>query len=340
MIQMLQTIQEIKKMPPASSFKAIFVVNSIFQKTDKNGKPYYEITVSDGTGVIDAKIWSDAAWFDRSDINLGPAEPSVKLPDDMITSVASQTVGIDGKTSEYRGQLQFNFNKITLLNQEKFPPAEYMPRSPRSLEELVARYEELVNSCRPEIADFIRFVYKDEKWTQFRDWPAAVSHHHAYAHGLLEHTVSVAGAAKALADSMKTSGYNVDPDIVVAGALFHDLGKIESYKMTSIPEMTVEGAILDHVAPGYAKFMLYAESYGLDEKLKLHLAHIILSHHGQKEYGSPVVPATPEALIVSASDELDFKMYCWNDSTKDLGDDQQISQWNSSTGRRFWNKEL
>ncbi|MEG1641725.1 MAG: HD domain-containing protein [Synergistaceae bacterium] len=336
----LQTIQEIKKTPSGTAFKAIVVVNSIFQKTDKNGKPYYEISVSDDTSGIDAKIWSDAAWFDRSDINLEPSAPSVILPDTEITSVTGQTVGVEGKTSEYRGQLQFNFNKITLLNQEKFMPSQFLPRSPLPLNDLVDRYENLVNSCRKELSDFLRYVYKDELWTQFRDWPAAVSHHHAYANGLLEHSLSVASGAKAMAESMKISGYNIDIDIVITGALLHDLGKIASYKMKSIPEITLEGAILDHIAIGYAKFMNLAEDFGLSEELKLHLGHIILSHHGQREFGSPVVPVTPEAMIISSADELDFRMFCWNDSTKDLSDNQNISQWNNSTGRRFWNKQI
>lgn len=70
----------------------------------------------------------------------------------------------------------------------------------------------------------------------------------------------------------------------------------------------------------------------------MHLGHILLSHHGQREFGSPVVPATPEAMIVSSADELDFRMFCWNDSVKNLTDDQPISAWNNSTQRRFWKR--
>ena len=334
----LQNIQELKKLPAGSMFKAIFVVTSIFQKTDKNGKPYYEISVSDSTGTIDAKIWSDAAWFDRSDSELDPTAPAKKLSEERIKGLAGNTMGVDGKTAEYRGQVQFNFNKLTLLNQDRFPAAQYLPRSPIPIDKMTARYDSLVRGCRPEVADFLKFVFSGDMWRKFRDWPAAVSHHHAYANGLLEHTLSVAGCAKSMALSMRDSGYDVDVDVVVAGALLHDIGKIDSYCMTSIPEMTIEGAVLDHVAQGYLKFMELAERAGLDSKLKLHLAHILLSHHGQKEFGSPVVPATPEAMIVSAADELDFRMFCWNDSVKDLSDDQPISQWHNGTGRRFWNR--
>ena len=335
---LLKNSQEIRQLSPGSSFKAIFVVTSLFQKNDKNGKPYYEITVTDSFGSLDAKIWSDANWFDKSDPGMEPSAPAQKLPDEKVKFVTGSTVGTDGKTTEFRGQLQFNFNKLTLLDQEKFPPSQYLPRSPIPLEDLVSRYEELVSFCRPEVSNVLRAVYEGDTWRQFRDWPAAVTHHHAYANGLLEHTLSVTDCAKSMAESLRTSGYDIDVDIVVAGGLLHDLGKLESYRMGSIPEMTLEGAVLDHVALGYSRFMELAEKKGLDSSLKLQLAHILLSHHGQREFGSPVVPATPEAIVVSSADELDFRLFCWKDSVKDLTEEQPISQWHSATARRFWNR--
>ncbi|MDD4160523.1 MAG: HDIG domain-containing protein, partial [Synergistaceae bacterium] len=222
----LKNSQEIRRMLPGSSFKAIFVVSSLFQKNDKNGKPYYEIIVTDSFGTLEAKIWSDASWFDRSDPDMEASSPAQRLADEKLKTAAGCTVGVDGKTTEFRGQTQLNFNKITLLDQDKFPPSQYLPRSPIPMEDLVKRYEELVSSCRPEVADFIRYVYDGETWKQFRDWPAAVSHHHAYANGLLEHTLSVTDCARSMAESLRISGYDIDVDIVVAGGLLHDLGKL------------------------------------------------------------------------------------------------------------------
>ena len=337
MASQLLNIAEIKKLAAGEQFKAIFVMTSLFQKTDKNGKGYYEASVSDATGTLDAKIWSDASWFDRSE-NSDPAAAAKKLSEEKMKALVGCSMGIDGKTAEYRGQLQFNFNKLTLLDQEKFSPSQYLPRSPLPQAEMEERYEALVSGCRKELADFLRKVYSGETWREFRDWPAAVNHHHAYANGLLEHTLSVTDCAKSMAESLKRSGYDIDVDLVVTGSLLHDLGKIDSYKINSIPEMTLEGAVLDHVALGYSRFMELAEQYELAPELKLQLAHIILSHHGQREYGSPVIPATPEAMIVSSADELDFRMFCWKDAVKDLTDDQPISQWNFSAQRRFWKR--
>ncbi len=333
---LLLNSQEVRKLPAGSLFKAIFVVSALSQKSDKNGKPYYDVTVSDSFGSIEAKVWSDAQWLDKSEAE--PQSADDRLPVEKILQLAGKTVCINGKVAEYRGQLQFNFNKLTLLSQEKYPPAGYLPRSPIPIEELTGRFETLVKGCGGEAGDFLRKVFTGELWSRFRDWPAAVSHHHAYANGLLEHTLSVAECAKSMAESMRSAGYDIDIDIVVAGALLHDIGKLDSYRMISVPEMTVEGALLDHVAQGYMRFNELAAQYGLTEKTRMHLGHILLSHHGQREFGSPVVPATPEAMIVSSADELDFRMFCWNDSVKNLTDDQPISAWNNSTQRRFWKR--
>lgn len=340
-VSQLKNVNDIKKLPAGENFKMIAVVSTIYQKIDKNGRPYYDASVTDSTGSADAKVWSDAVWVDRSETSDSNERPEPKKIDGADAErLVGRTVGIDGKTAEFRGQLQFNFNKLTLLDQSKFPPAEYLPRSPFSTEELSKRFASLVEGCRGEVADLLKAVFSGDLWSSFRDWPAAVGHHHAYAGGLLEHTLSVAACAKSMAESFIDYGYDVDADIVVAGALLHDLGKIEAYNMGAVPEMTLEGAVVDHVALGYARFMKIAEESGLDEKIKLELSHILLSHHGLREYGSPVVPATPEALIVSAADELDFKMFCWQDSVKDLSEKAPISQWHMPTARRFWNNKV
>lgn len=334
---MVQKSRDIRKLPVGMGFKAIFVVASIFQKTDKNGKIFHEIRVADEFGTLEAKVWSDALWIDRS-VNMSPTSAAPNLTGDGIRDLVGKTVGVDGRTAEFRGQTQFNFNKVTLLNQEAYPAARYLPRSPIPADNLAGRCEALIEGCRPKIRDFLKFVYNGNLWRSLRDYPAAVGHHHAYASGLLEHTVSVTAAAKALAEAMRESDYDIDIDVTVAGALLHDIGKIASYKMGAVPEMTLEGAVLDHVALGYAKFTELAAKAGLDDDIKLQLAHIILSHHGQKEFGSPVVPATPEALCVAAADDLDFKMFCWKAATEDLPDSQPISQWHAPTARRYWKR--
>ncbi len=335
-VNALLTSQEIRKLTAGDTFKGIFVVSNLLRKGDKNGKYYWEIAVSDAQGTLDAKVWGDAGWLDRSNAELETKPEPLSM--ESIISLKGKTLGVTGKVSDYRGQNQYSFSALSLLNQEKFPPAKYVAHSPISQDVLVARYESLLAACAGQIGDFVRFVYSGERWKTFRDWPAAVSHHHAYANGLLEHSVSVAQLAKSMADVYSDPDTTLDVSIVIAGALLHDLGKLESYSMQPIPDITLDGAVHDHVAIGYARLIQLAAEFGLDAQTTTHLGHILLSHHGQKEFGSPVLPATPEAIIVSYADGLDFHLFCWKDAVKDMLPGQQMSLFHYGAQRRFWNR--
>ncbi|MDR1472185.1 MAG: HD domain-containing protein [Synergistaceae bacterium] len=325
---------DVRKLGSSESFKGIYVVNSVMKRTDKNGKHYWEMTVSDEQGVISAKIWSDAGWWDRSTPEL-EAKPDM-LGETQINELKGAAVGITGKTADFRGQVQYNFNAISKLNPDRYPPSKYMPHSDVPLPVLSARLDALIDACRPEIRDFLRGIFSGPMGRAFMEAPAAVLNHHAYANGLLEHTLAVAESAKNMASIYRDSYPQIDVDIVVAGALLHDLGKTESYSMSPIPEITLPGAVIDHIAIGYAAFVRLAEDARLSPEISLQIGHIMLSHHGQKEFGSPVLPATPEALIVSAADELDFRLFCWKDATRDMAPNQNISAFHFAAQRRFW----
>lgn len=330
----LLNTSEVRRLNAADTFKGIFVVNVIIKKTDKNGKPYWEITVSDQHGILNARVWADAGWWDRSTAEL-ETKPDI-LSESAVCELKGKTVGITGRVSDYKGQTQFSFNAISLLNQEKFPATQYIPHSGIPLPVLSQRLDSIIDSCGEEMRAFLRMVFSGERGRMFRDAPAAVSNHHAYAHGLLEHSITVTDSARAMASTYLNLYPTLDMDVVTAGALLHDLGKIEAYTMSPVPEITLQGAVLDHIALGYASFMKLAEEANLNSHITTQIAHILLSHHGQKEFGSPVLPATLEALIVSAADELDFRLFCWGDAVKDLLPGQNISQFHFAAQRRFW----
>lgn len=325
---------EVRDLPSGTSFKGIYVIYALTSKLDRNGHTYWEITVSDRKGSFSAKVWSSAGWFDRSTPELDQ-RPGI-IPEDAISSMKGKSVGVVGSVSEYKGQTQYTFSSIYLLDQEKHSPANFIKSSDIPLQDLVSRFSALVSACRPEISDLLKTVFSGERWRLFRDLPAAVNNHHVFAHGLLEHTVTVAESAKSIALSYSAVYPTLDIDIVVAGALMHDIGKIESYVSTPVPEVTIEGAVLDHIAIGYSLFARIADECSLPSGMKLHLGHILLSHHGQKEFGSPILPATLEALIVSTADELDFRLSCWSEATGVLSGDKQISEFHRAAQRRFW----
>ena len=332
----VRTIAEGKSLATGAVFKAFCVFREVTKRQDKNGKTYYDAIACDSTGNLDAKIWSDAIWLDKSGFAKTEDE---HMTEEDIADIVGKTIGINVRVSEYKGAPQYAIGKVTLLNQDQYPPSVYVEHSPIPQEVLEARFAKLMSETDGRVKDFLSFVFTDKLKKDFFYWPAAVGHHHAYAAGLLEHTVSVAGLALNMARSLEESGYKIDKNIVIAGALLHDLGKLTAYRMKSVPEVTIAGAVLDHVALGYEMLAGLANEFGLEEKTKFHLLHIILSHHGQKEFGSPVLPATPEAMIVSASDELDFRMYCCIDSLKATSATSPISAWNNATQRRFWRTE-
>jgi 3'-5' exoribonuclease len=128
----------------------------------------------------------------------------------------------------------------------------------------------------------------------------------------------------------------VDVDLAVAGALLHDLGKVTAYRLSPAPEMTLEGSTVDHIALGYAQLREYARRFELDQRIALSLEHILLSHHGSREFGSPVLPETSEALIVAAADQLDFQLFCWKEAVSGMEAGKEVSEFHFALQRRFW----
>lgn len=327
---------EIKKLEKDSRFKVMGVVSRSAVRKDKNGKNYWDIAIMDEEGVIEGKIWGNSRWWDVSSGD-GRAEIANPAESEQFGEMTGKTIGLTGLVAEFKGQPQYNFSEVHFMNQEKYPPHQYVQRSPVAQAALEKEFNELLDSCGEPLAGFLRYLFFERKtWEAFKDWPAAVSHHHAYVGGLLEHTVAVARTAKSLAEASAASGYEISVPVAVAGALLHDLGKIGSYRLTPAPEMTVEGAVIDHIVLGYGVFAGMARDFGLDEDLTLAIGHILVSHHGCREFGSPVLPATPEALIVSASDELDFRLFCWKSAVDRTGDDREITDYHPSAQRRFW----
>ena len=331
-----KTIAEVRKLSKDTEFSTIGVVMASAQRREKKGKgnPYWTITLMDETSTVEGLVWSNGVWKDVRDGGSTDVDP---LTSDLAKGLNGRSLELRGKVSEYKGKIQYIFNIVSFVDQEKYPPHQFVQKSPIPVETLLKGLDEILGQCG-ELEEFVRRILESDGIRRnFESFPAAVSHHHAYTAGLLEHTISVARAAVAMADASAASGYPVDRGIVAAGALLHDLGKLDAYRLSPMPQMTVPGTVIDHVALGYARFDRLAEEFGLEERLRLALGHILISHHGSKEFGSPALPATPEAMIVSSADELDFRLYCWKNAVDQLDDDSDgITDFSYSAGRRFW----
>ena len=329
-----QNIKSVKQLPKAADFSTVGIIARITTRVDKNGNNFWDMTLCDQTGDIEGKAWSTTtSWWN----NQG-GDKFIIDPDNCGFKLEGLTAGIIGKVSDFRDQVQYTFNEVYILDQTKFPPKNYTKRSPLRQDFLENTFKTLADEISDdELKSFLNSVfYKHGLWEKYSTWPAAVNLHHAYSGGLLEHSLSVALCARDMAKHYGDFKIPVNLDIIIAGALLHDIGKIETYNAEPSPSMKVPGNVIDHIILGYGMFMKFAELENLDKDKALAIAHIIVSHHGRKEYGSPVLPATPEAFIVSAADDVDFKLNYWKIQMEMLNPRSDVTDYLPLIDRRLW----
>lgn len=267
-----------------------FFVKSKLELKGKTGKPYISLTIADRSGEMDARIWDNV-----ETIGMNFEEGNfVKLKGDVRLHQGRFQIAV---SSIERVSLPISF--IDLRN--------FFKGSKRNFEEMKDEFFKIVESINDEgLKRLANSVFRDPTiWQKFSYYPAAKSIHHAYIHGLLEHTISVANLIKFLSASYP----DIDKDIALLGGLLHDVGKIYELEITNPDIYTLSGKFLGHLVQGIT--LLEKKAGGLKDfpprKLLL-LEHIILSHHGSKEAGSPVEPHTIEALLVHLADLVDSSL--------------------------------
>lgn len=261
-------------------------------RQDRKGRDYIDLELADSSGTMPAKIWPDS--------------PARKNKIDEKAFIAFK-----GTVRLFREQLQLNLDHCREVNEsdrEKgFDESALIPTAPQGLDSLWQRFAAIYPAQieRPELRR-LTVELIDRHGEQFKEHPAAKSIHHAYRGGLLEHVVHMAE----LAISTCRLYTELDRDLVLLGVLLHDLGKLRELGSMPANDYTIEGQLVGHIVLGQR--MLQDACRALDgevpEHLALHLEHLILSHHGRREYGSPVEPATAEALVLHSIDSLDSKL--------------------------------
>ena len=266
---------------------SVYAVRQRELRRKKNGEPWLRLVLGDASGSAEAVAWEEA--------------------EELYTLAAPGTplhVGGVFEMSERWGA------KIKLSGLREATPDEYCEddlavESEVSFELLETGLRELLATVQDRQLRYLldRFFGEDsEIWARFRDAPAAKTYHQAYRHGLLEHTVSVAQAVSAAAAYFP----GIDRDVAVTGALLHDIGKTEAYNDDPLAiDLTDAGRLQGEIPLGYYKVRRQIEDIpGFDPALAQAVLHIILAHHGSLEHGSPVVPATREAVLVHMIDNL------------------------------------
>ncbi|MBP3853333.1 MAG: HD domain-containing protein [Erysipelotrichaceae bacterium] len=258
-------------------------------KTTKN-MPYLSLVLEDASGTIDAKYWN----VTEQQINEFKAGMVVLVKGDVIV---------------YRNAFQFRVQSIEPLPEED--ASQYVRHAPMSQEQMKEQIETWIRDMKdPVLVQMIQTILKKNEH-DFYTYPAATRNHHNFVGGLAYHSISMVR----LACSIQALYPWLDKDLLIAGVLMHDIGKIEEYSSPVLPEYTPKGNLLGHISIMNTVIDRTAHELGLqEEESVLLLEHMVLSHHGKTEFGSPVVPMIPEAEVLSTIDNLDARLFMMKES--------------------------
>lgn len=269
-----------------------YLVTNVTKGISNNGQMYLTVSLQDNTGQIEGRVW-DAT---ETDVEVFKQGNFVKVVADVI---------------EYRSNLQLKVMTGEILNPKEIRLDEFTMASPVKLEVLTAELDKLLSSLRdPDIQKIVERLISDH-YEAFITYPAASRLHHEYTHGLLEHTITLANLADRIIEyylELYEGDWHINRDLVIAGILLHDLGKTIELSGPILTNYTLEGKLIGHISLINAELLKVCEELEIKSEIPTLLSHIILAHHGKLEYGSPVIPMTKEAFLVSMLDDLDAKM--------------------------------
>ena len=278
----------VKDLAPDSPVRSTFLIQSKERKITSTGAAYLDLNLQDTTGVISAKLWD---YSERT-------TPAFETDD---------IVQVEGHVESYRGTPQLRVRKITLFPAEEINLLDYLPRTRRDPEEMYAALLARVRGMSEgPLRTLLLSILEDPALAEkYKLAPAAMSYHHAFLGGLLEHVSSLIALADAVADQYPW----LRRDLIVAGMVLHDIGKLEELNFTRGFRYSTRGQLIGHIS--MALEMVQAKIHQIPDfpaPLKDELEHIIISHHGKLEFGSPKEPMFAEAMVVSFLDEMDSKM--------------------------------
>lgn len=269
----------------------------------KKGDPFLSITLSDRTGDVESRVWENAEAF-SSLFNEG------------------DILDIQGYASSYRNQVQLTLTDLKVLKDEADPNL-FLETAPQDIRAMMRSLKEILKEIRdPYLHKLVETFLSDRVFLEgFKRAPAAKNFHHGYIGGLLEHTLSVCRLAKSITDHYS----QLDKDLMITGAFLHDIGKIKEFRSHTTIEYTDEGRLLGHLVLGVAmadEKIERVKNFPIDTALRL--KHLILSHHGQYEFGSPKRPKFLEAFALHLIDDLDAKI---NGLSRFMEQDKQEGTW-------------
>src|SRR5436309_7735163 len=295
-----------------------FVVIAKQVKPKKSGEPYLALTLGDRSGHLEAKMWDNVAdtidAFDQEDF-----------------------IKVKGLINKYKNRFQLTIHKLRRLLDSEVEFADYLPKTTKDIGELWQTLAAFVAEFQnPHLKGLVEAFMADPEIAEaYRTAPAAKSLHHAYIGGLLDHVVSLFRSC----DLVCRNYPQIDRDLLLTGAFLHDIGKIHELAYTRSFSYTSRGQLLGHMVIELEMLQAkIADIPGFPDELKTLLEHLIISHHGQYEFGSPKLPMFPEALMLHYLDDLDSKMESMRAHfEREAESDSTWTSYNPSLGRVLLN---
>lgn len=262
-----------------------FLVNGCTKGVTTASRSYLTINFQDATGSMDGKKWDIAE-------------------NDEAIFAPGNIVAVEAEVISYKNALQMKILSGQALPLNGVDFTRFVPSSPVPKEQLITKLNAYLASLEnPDVKKLTEYLIK-KHYDAYVDYPAAVRNHHNYASGLLYHSLCMADAAEALAKLYPS----LNRDVLVAGALIHDIGKTIELSGPVATKFTLEGKLLGHISIMQAEVKEAADELKMTGEIPLVMEHMVLSHHNQPDFGSPIPPETREALALAMIDDFDAKM--------------------------------
>jgi 3'-5' exoribonuclease len=278
----------INEMKEEDRVRGLYLVKIKKVGTTKNGDPFLSITLGDRTGEVEARLWDKV---------------------DALSPLFSEgdVIQVEGQTSAYRNQIQVTLTDIKVPNIRMADPDLFLESSPNDVTEMMGALRGVLQKIESRyIKSLVERFLSDRRFIQsFKRAPAAKNFHHNYLGGLLEHTLSVCQLCRYVIEHYP----ELDKDLMLSGGFLHDIGKTKELRFDRAIDYTDEGRLLGHVVLGIGMVdEKLADMKDFPQELAVRLKHLIISHHGQFEFGSPKRPKFLEAFALHLIDDLDAKM--------------------------------
>ncbi len=289
------------------------LVGSVSNGTNKSGVPYLNVELRDNSGSLNSKKWE----IDGSDKDI---------------FVPGNIVEVMIEVIKYNDALQGKILSARLLPLERIDTTRFIKAPPIPKEELIKRFNALVASIKEKDCKALLDYFIKKFGEQIFVSPAASSVHHEFSSGLLMHSVSLGEHADYFAKYYP----NINRDLLVTGALLHDFGKMIELVGPAVYRYSTEGRLLGHISIMCGELRIATKELGITSEVPLLLEHMVLSHHGQYEFGSPVLPLTKEALLLSMIDNLDSKMLVLDKAYEEIKPGEFTQKVYALDGRSFY----